>query len=206
LAAMIPNAKMLELPGEDHLFTVGDNRHEIYSAIQEFLTGARPVPVFDRVLATVLMTDIVGSTRRAELMGDQNWRDLLNMHDRAVREQLSRFRGNEVKSLGDGFLATFDGPARALQCARAIRDATAELDMPVRIGVHTGEVELSDSDVRGIAVHIAARITDLGNANDVVLSRTVKDLVVGSGLEFDEFGVHALKGVSDEWQLYRIAA
>lgn len=205
LAALIPGARLVELPGTDHIFTVGENADLILETIEEFLTGAPPAPVFDRILATVLISDIVQSTRRAEELGDTRWRELLDAHDRAVRTELARFRGNEVKSLGDGFLATFDGPARALHCARAINEATRALDLPVRIGVHTGEVELSDDDVRGIAVHIAARITAVGGANDVVLSRTVKDLVVGSGIDFDDIGQHSLKGLEDDWHLYRVA-
>ena len=201
LASLIPGAKLVELPGDDHLFTVGENRHQIYQEIEEFLTGTKSEPIFDRVLATVLMTDIVGSTARAEAMGDRAWRDLLDVHDRTARNELLRFRGNEVKSLGDGFLATFDGPARAIHCAMAIRSAMKKLDLAVRIGVHTGEVELANEDVRGIAVHIAARVTSLGNASDIVVSRTVKDLVVGSGIDFEDFGNHNLKGIADTWQL-----
>ena len=144
------------------------------------------------------------STARADALGDQAWRDLLDAHDKAVREELVRFRGTEVKSLGDGFLATFDGPARAIHCGQAICEAVQQLGLALRVGIHTGEVEFANKDVRGIAVHIASRVTDLGNANDVVLSRTVKDLVVGSGIEFEDFGTHTLKGVSDDWHLFRV--
>jgi class 3 adenylate cyclase len=147
------------------------------------------------VLSTVAFTDIVDSTKRAGARGDRAWRDLLDTHDKTVRRELSRFHGKEVKSLGDGFLATFDGPARAIRCASAIRDSLHGLNLPVRIGVHTGEVELADGDVRGIAVHIAPRVARLGGAGDVLVSRTVKDLVAGSGIKFEDFGVHTLKGV-----------
>ena len=159
--------------------------------------------VLDRVLATVLFTDIVGSTARAEALGDQRWRDLLDAHDAAVRRELERFRGNEVKALGDGFLATFDGPARAIRCALAINQAVRPLELEVRSGLHTGEVELSVSDVRGIAVHIASRVAGLAGPGEAVVSRSVKDPVAGSGLGFEDFGIHRLKGVPDDWQLFR---
>ena len=203
LAERIPNARYVELPGSDHILFVGDNAERITQEIEEFLTGSKPAPVIDRVLATVLFTDIVDSTARADAMGDRAWRDLLDAHDKAVRQELLRFRGNEVKSLGDGFLATFDGPARAIHCAQAIRSALLQLGVAVRIGVHTGEVELAENDVRGIAVHIASRVANLGNANDVLVSRTVKDLVAGSGIAFEDFGTHTRKGVADDWQLFR---
>jgi class 3 adenylate cyclase len=170
---------------------------------EEFLTGSRSAPVVDRVLATVVFEDIVDSTGRAEAKGDQGWRDLLNAHDKAVRQELSRFRGREVKSLGDGFLATFDGPARAIHCAGAIRDSLRKLGLPVRIGVHTGEVDLAENDVRGIAVHIASRVANIGGADDVLVSRTVKDLVAGSGIKFEDFGTHTLKGIPEQWQVFR---
>jgi class 3 adenylate cyclase len=187
LAAGIPNARLAEFPGTDHLaFLHADDR--ILAEIEEFSTGLRSTPVVDRVLATVVFTDIVDSTVRAGAKGDLAWRDLLNAHDKTVRQELSRFRGREVKSLGDGFLATFDGPPRAIHCARAIRDSLHRLALPVRIGVHTGEVELAEDDVRGIAVHIASRVAHIGGADDVLVSRTVKDLVAGSGIKFDDFG------------------
>jgi len=206
LAKHIPGARLVELPGVDHLFYIGDNADEILDLIVEFLTGSKSVPVLDRVLATVLFTDIVDSTVRAEALGDAAWRKILTEHDAAVRRELSRFRGREIKTLGDGFLATFDGPARAIHCARAISAATHAIGAPVRIGVHTGEVELAENDVRGIAVHIAARVAGLGKADDIIVSRTVKDLVAGSGLSFQDFGTHSLKGIPDAWQLYRVAA
>jgi class 3 adenylate cyclase len=205
LAKHIPGARYVELPGNDHLFYVGDNADEILDLVVEFLTGSKSVPVLDRVLATVLFTDIVDSTVRAEALGDAAWRALLTAHDAAVRRELARFRGHEVKTLGDGFLATFDGPARAIHCASAISAAARQIGAPVRVGVHTGEVELADNDVRGIAVHIASRVAGLGKADDVIVSRTVKDLVAGSGLSFEDYGTHSLKGIPDAWQLYRVA-
>ena len=204
LAAGIPHARLVEFPGTDHLLFL-DAGDWILAEMREFLTGSRLSTVTDRVLATVVFTDIVGSTARAESRGDLAWCDLLETHDKTVRQELSRFRGKEVKTLGDGFLATFDGPARAIHCAGAIRDSLRRLDVPVRIGVHTGEVELTDDDVRGIAVHIASRVARLGGGDDVLVSRTVKDLVAGSGLKFENFGTHALKGIPDEWQIFRVA-
>ena len=203
LAAGIPHARLVEFPGIiDHLLFL-DAGDGILAEMREFLTGSRSSAVLDRVLATVVFTDIVGSTARAGSKGDLAWSDLLEIHDKTVREELSRFRGKEVKSLGDGFLATFDGPARAIHCGGAIRDSLRRFDIPVRIGVHTGEVELTDDDVRGIAVHIASRVARLGGADDVLVSRTVKDLVAGSGIKFEDFGTHALKGIPDEWQIFR---
>jgi pimeloyl-ACP methyl ester carboxylesterase len=205
LAAGIPNARLVEFPGTDHLAFL-DAGDSMLAEMQEFLTGSRSSTVTDRVLATVVFTDIVGSTARAGAKGDLGWSDLLKAHDRTVRQELSNFRGKEVKTLGDGFLATFDGPARAIHCAGAIRDSLRRLDVPVRIGVHTGEVELTDEDVRGIAVHIASRVAHLGGADDVLVSRTVKDLVAGSGIKFEDFGTHVLRGVPDEWQVFRAVA
>jgi pimeloyl-ACP methyl ester carboxylesterase len=202
LAAGIPGARLVEIPGTDHLIFL-DAGDRILEEIQEFLTGTRSAPGVDRVLATVVFEDIVDSTRRAEANGDRAWRNLLDDHDKAVRQELSRFRGREVKSLGDGFLATFDGPARAIHCASSIRDQLHRLDLPVRIGVHTGEVELAENDVRGIAVHIASRVAHLGRADDVLVSRTVKDLVAGSGIKFEDFGMHSLKGIPEAWQVFR---
>jgi class 3 adenylate cyclase len=202
LAAAIPGARLVEIPGRDHLWFI-DADHRLLAEVEEFLTGSRAAPVVDRVLSTVVFTDIVDSTKRAGAKGDQAWRDLLDAHDRTVRRELSHFRGREVKSLGDGFLATFDGPARAIRCANAIRDQLHRLDVPVRIGVHTGEVELAENDVRGIAVHIASRVAHVGGADDVLVSRTVKDLVAGSGIKFEDFGTHTLKGIPEEWQVFR---
>jgi class 3 adenylate cyclase len=204
LAAGIPGARLVEIPGKDHLpFLAGDR---VLAEIEEFVTGSRSSAVVDRVLATVVFTDIVDSTKRAEAKGDLAWRDLLDAHNKTVRQELSRFRGKEVKSLGDGFLATFDGPARAIHCANAIRDSLHQLGVPVRIGVHTGEVELAEDDVRGIAVHIASRVAHIGGPDDVLVSRTVKDLVAGSGIKFEDFGTHILKGIPEGWQVFRAAA
>jgi len=204
LAAGIPGSRLVELPGADHLFFLDDDANDrMLAEMEEFLTGARSAAVIDRVLATVVFTDIVDSTKRAGAKGDRAWRDLLEGHDKTVRRELSRFRGREVKSLGDGFLATFDGPARAIRCASTIRDSLRALDVPVRIGLHTGEVELAENDVRGIAVHIASRVAQLGGADDVLVSRTVKDLVAGSGIKFEDFGAHTLKGIPEPWQVFR---
>ncbi len=203
LADLIPNARILEYTGSDHIIFVGDNTDEIASDIESFVTGSVSTPRLDRVLATVLFTDIVGSTAKAEAMGDQAWNDLIAVHDKTVRQEFARFRGREVKSLGDGFLATFDGPARAIHCAQAVCHRVAQIGLDVRIGVHTGEVEVTGDDVRGIAVNIASRISDLGNEADVLVSRTVKDLVAGSGIRFSSFGTHKLKGVPDEWAVFK---
>ena len=204
LAEGIPGARYVELPGFDHIPMTGDNTDQILDLYEEFLTGAKAIAVdFDRVLSTVLFTDIVGSTENAEAMGDQRWRDLLNVHDATVRQQLQRYRGKEIKALGDGFLTTFDGPARAIRCALAIAEAVKPLGIEIRAGVHTGEVELSEADVRGIAVHIASRVSGLASPGETLVSRTVKDLVAGSGLTFEDFGTHELKGVPESWQLFR---
>jgi pimeloyl-ACP methyl ester carboxylesterase len=203
LAAGIPGARLVELPGTDHLGFLDDAGDRMIAETEEFLTGSRSMPVVDRVLATVVFEDIVDSTRRADARGDRAWHDLLETHDQTVRQELSRFRGKEVKSLGDGFLATFDGPARAIHCANAIRDQLRGLDVPVRIGAHAGEVEFTENDVRGIAVHIASRVAQLGGADDVLVSRTVKDLVAGSGIKFEDFGTHTLKGMPEAWQVFR---
>jgi class 3 adenylate cyclase len=176
-----------------------------FHEIAQFLTGHQPDVVDDRVLATVLFTDIVDSTRRAAQMGDRDWRALLDAHDAIVRAQIARFRGREVKTSGDGFLATFDGPQRAIRCAMAIRDAVHALDIEIRAGLHTGEVEIRGDDIGGIAVHIGARVSALAGANDVLVSSTLKDLVIGSGLEFDDRGTHQLKGVPGDWHLYAVA-
>jgi class 3 adenylate cyclase len=203
LAARIPGARLVEVSGTDHLGFLDDAGDRMIAETEEFLTGSRSAPVVDRVLATVVFEDIVDSTRRADAEGDRAWRDLLETHDKTVRRELSRLRGREVKSLGDGFLATFDGPARAIHCARAIRDSLRGLDIPVRIGAHTGEVELAENDVRGIAVHIASRVAHIRGADDVLVSRTVKDLVAGSGIKFEDFGTHTLKGIPEAWQVFR---
>jgi pimeloyl-ACP methyl ester carboxylesterase/class 3 adenylate cyclase len=204
IAAEIPGAKLVELPGRDHMPWFGDAEAYV-SEIEEFLTGTRARGPADRVLATVLMTDIVGSTARAAALGDAAWRDVVARHDDFVRSQLRRFDGREVKQTGDGFLATFDGPARAILCARAIVEAAPdELGIGVRAGIHTGEVEIVGADLRGVAVHIAARVCAQAGAGEVLVSSTVKELVLGSGLEFADRGGHSLKGVPGEWRLYAV--
>ncbi len=203
LAERIPGAKYVELSGADHLPFVGENSDRILDEMEHFLTGETSTPSVERVLATVVFTDIVGSTARAQTLGDRAWGDLLDLHDKAVRKELERFRGNEVKWTGDGFLATFDGPARAIQCALAIVSTVRALGLEVRAGIHTGEVDLVKNDIRGIAVHIASRVADLANGGEVVVSRTVKDLVAGSGISFQDYGTHELKGVPEQWMLFR---
>jgi class 3 adenylate cyclase len=203
LAEHIAGAKFVEVPGEDNLMFVGDT-DAVVDEIEEFLTGTRHAPETDRVLATVLFTDIVGSTEHAAELGDRRWRELLDSHDRTVRRQLDRFRGHEVKTAGDGFLATFDGPGRAIQCACTIRDAVKALGIEVRAGLHTGEVERRGQDLGGIGVHIAARVSAAAAPGEVLVSRTVVDLVAGSGIEFDDRGEHELKGVPDTWRLFAV--
>jgi class 3 adenylate cyclase len=205
VADHIPNAKYVELPGRNMYHFVEPWR-ESFQVIAEFLTGEQPDFEDDRVLATVLFTDIVDSTRRAADMGDREWRALLDAHDAVVRAQLARFRGREVNTSGDGFLATFDGPQRAIRCAMAIRDAVLALGLEVRAGLHTGEVEIRGDDIGGIAVHIGARVSALAGPNDVLVSSTLRDLVIGSGLEFDDRGAHQLKGVPGEWRLFAVAS
>jgi class 3 adenylate cyclase len=205
LAEHIPGAQLSELPGEDNLIFAGDSDADV-DEIEEFLTGARHAPDTDRVLATVLFTDIVGSTERAAQLGDRSWRELLDSHDRVVRRQLERFRGREVNTSGDGFVATFDGPGRAVQCACAIRDAVKALEMEVRTGLHVGEIELRGNDVAGIAVHLAQRVSALAAPGEVLVSRTVTDLVVGSGIQFADRGEHELRGVPGTWHLYSVVA
>jgi class 3 adenylate cyclase len=190
---------LIELPGEDHLFFAHER---IGDCIEEFLTGSVSVAESERVLATVLFTDIVGSTARAEQIGDRRWRDLLDAHHASVRRELARYRGSEVKSLGDGFLATFDGPARAIRCACAIAEAVRPLELLVRCGLHTGEIEITSNDVQGIAVHIASRVAALAGPGEILVSRTVKDLVAGSGLRFEERGKHSLKGLLEPMELF----
>jgi class 3 adenylate cyclase len=203
LAEQIPGAKLVLLAGEDHLPWVGD-QDAVLDEIEETLTGIRRGPELDRMLATVLFTDIVDSTKKASELGDARWKELLRAHDERVRTELARFRGVEVKTTGDGFLATFDGPARAVGCAQAIADVVRNLGIEIRAGCHTGEIELLAGDVGGIAVHIGARVAALAGAGEVLVSRTVKDLVVGSGLRFEDRGLHQLKGVPDAWHLYAV--
>jgi pimeloyl-ACP methyl ester carboxylesterase/class 3 adenylate cyclase len=204
IAEQIPGARYVELPGIDHVPWVG-NQDDVLDEIEEFLTGARPAPEPDRVLATVLFTDIAGSTARAVELGDRRWRELLEVHHAAVRRQLERFRGREVDMAGDGFLATFDGPARGVRCARAIVDAVREVGLDLRAGLHTGECELVNGGVRGIAVHTGARVAAQARPGEVLVSSTVKDLTAGSGIEFEDRGEHELKGVPGEWRLYAVA-
>jgi class 3 adenylate cyclase len=204
VADHISGAKYVELPGRNVLHFLEPWRAS-FEEISEFLTGHRAEVADDRVLATVLFTDIVDSTRRAAEIGDRDWHALLDAHDAVVRAQLTRFRGREVNTSGDGFLAMFDGPQRAIRCAMAIRDAVQALGIQVRAGLHTGEVEVRGDDIGGIGVHIGARVSALAGANDVLVSSTLRDLVIGSGLEFEERGAHALKGVPGEWHLFAFA-
>jgi class 3 adenylate cyclase len=205
LAEHIAGATLVGVPGVDNLTHAG-NSDAVLDEIEEFLTGTRHTPAPGRVLATVLFTDIVASTERAAELGDKRWRELLDAHDRAVRRQLERFRGQEVNTVGDGFVATFDGPGRGIQCACAIRDALKPLEIEVRTGLHTGEIELRGDDVAGIAVHLAQRVSGLAPAGEVLVSRTVTDLVAGSGIDFEDRGEHELKGVPGTWHLYAVRA
>jgi class 3 adenylate cyclase len=201
IASRISGARFVELPGHDHLPWVGD-QDAVLDEAEEFLTGVRRGPDPDRILATVLFTDIAGSTELAARLGDRAWRELLEMHHLLVRKELVRFRGREVDTAGDGFLALFDGPTRAMRCALAIRDAVRHLGMEIRAGVHTGEVEVEGDKVRGIAVHAGARVAAAAKAGEVLVSGTVKDLAAGSGIQLSERGRHALKGVPGEWHLF----
>jgi class 3 adenylate cyclase/pimeloyl-ACP methyl ester carboxylesterase len=203
LAGHIPGAKYVELMGDDHHWWVGDSE-SIVNQIGEFLTGARHMVEPDRVLVTVLFTDIVNSTSRATEMGDRHWRDLLDRHNAVMRAEIDRFRGRAVKSTGDGFLATFDGPGRAIHCAFAVNKEMRQLGIEIRSALHTGEVELIGADVGGIAVHTAARVLEEAKANEVWTSRTVKDLVAGSKFKFTERGVYSLKGVSGDRPLFAV--
>jgi class 3 adenylate cyclase/pimeloyl-ACP methyl ester carboxylesterase len=205
VADHIPDAKYVELPGRNMYHFVEPWR-ESFQEIHQFLTGHQPEVADDRVLATVLFTDIVDSTRRAAEIGDRDWHALLDAHDAVVRSQLARFRGREVNTSGDGFLAMFDGPQRAIRCAMAIRDAVQALGIEVRAGLHTGECEVRGDDIGGIGVHIGARVSALAGPNDVLVSSTLRDLVIGSGLEFEERGAHTLKGVPGEWHLFAVAS
>ena len=205
LAAHIRDARLVALEGRDHWPWIGDDADEVVAEIEEFLTGARGIPEPERALATVLFTDIVGSTERAAELGDARWRELLQRHDAMVRAELPRHRGREIKSVGDGFLATFDGPARAIRCACAIRENARGLGLDVRAGIHTGECELIGEDIGGIGVHIGARVAGLAQPSEVLVSRTVTDLVAGSGIKFEPRGEQQLKGVPGEWALFSVA-
>lgn len=202
LAEHIPGARYVELPGTDHIPFVGENGMEIADLIGEFLTGSRAPVATDTVLATVLFTDIVGSTEKAVSLGDRRWRDLLDNHHAVVRRNLERFQGREIDTAGDGFLATFDGPARGVRCACAIADDIRSLGIDVRAGLHTGECEIMGDKVGGIAVHIGARVAALAGPHEVLVSSTVKDLVAGSGLRFGDRGSQSLKGVPGEWRIF----
>jgi pimeloyl-ACP methyl ester carboxylesterase len=204
MAERIPGARLVELPGDDHIPTLGDTE-TMLGLIEEFLTGHRRGPEPQRVLTTVLFTDIVGSTARAAQVGDRRWRELLDRHDFVVRRQLERFRGTEIDRAGDGFLASFDGPARAVQCALAAVDVVRPLGIEIRAGVHTGECEKREHGLGGIAVHIGARVAGQAGPGQVLVSRTVKELVVGSGLRFSDRGEHSLKGIPDSWQLFGVS-
>ena len=204
LAEHLPNARLLTIDGADHFpwFACVD---EIVAEVEEFVTGARSAVVDERILATLLFTDIVGSTEKAAAMGDRRWHEMIENYYGLVRRCVERFRGAEVSTEGDGFIARFDGPARAVSCARAIRDGVEGFGLQIRAGVHTGEIELRGGEISGLAVHIGARVVSLAGGGEVLVSRTVKDLVVGSGIEFSDRGTHELKGVPDVWQLYAVA-
>jgi class 3 adenylate cyclase/pimeloyl-ACP methyl ester carboxylesterase len=204
LAANIAGARYVELPGENHSPYAGGGG-EIADEIQEFLTGFREPAEPDRVLLTILFTDIVDSTAHARQFGDRRWRELLDRHHEVVRRELKRFRGREVDTAGDGFFAVFDGPARAIRCARSLVAGIREIGLEIRAGLHTGEVELVNGQVRGIAVHIGARVAALAKPGEIVVSRTVKDLIAGSGIELAEHGTHAFKGVDGSWDVYAVA-
>ncbi len=206
MAQKIPGAKYVELPGEDHLLQAlpPELLDRLLDEIEEFMTGVRHRPGSDRVLATVMFTDIVRSTERAAEMGDSRWRALLTEYYAAVRKELSVFRGREVNTAGDGLLATFDGPNRAIRCSCSVRERLRPLGLQVRTGLHTGECELIGDDVGGIAVHIAARVAATAEPNEVLVSSTVRDIVAGSGLRFADRGVHSLKGVPGEWRLFLV--
>jgi class 3 adenylate cyclase len=201
LAAGIPGARFVELDGEDHMPWLGDS-DAVLGGIQEFLTGTRPGPRPERVLATVLFTDIVGSTRQAAAIGDRQWSELLDRHNAITRAELRQFDGVEIDMTGDGFFATFDGPARAIHCARALINALGDIGITIRAGVHTGEVERVAGGLRGLGVHIGARVGALASPGEVLVSRTVTDLVAGSGIQFVERGEFELKGVPGRWQLF----
>ena len=201
MASRIPGAKFKEYPGDSHSMML-DDMETVLSDIQEFITGERPIDSSDRILATVLFLDIASSTERAAELGDTAWRNVLNSYYAIVRKELARFRGKETNTTGDGFLATFDGPARAVRCALAIAVAVRQLGIEIRAGVHTGECELMGDNVGGIAVHTGARIMAKAEPGGVLVSGTVKDLVSGSGIDFQDYGVHQLKGLPGEWKLF----
>jgi pimeloyl-ACP methyl ester carboxylesterase/class 3 adenylate cyclase len=204
LASGIPNARLLELPGIDHMPFFGDNAEQVTNEVVEFVTGVRPAAGDERILATVLLTDIVGSTKRAEALGDKRWRELLDAHNAISRGELTRFRGAEVKTTGDGFLATFDGPGRAIQCSLALIASVRSLGIEIRAGLHTGEVEVGENDVRGIAVHVAARVAALAEPSECLVTRTVKDLVAGADVSFFGRGRRDLRGIAEAIDVFAV--
>lgn len=206
IAEHVPGATFVEVPGHGVTLNDGQARTLALDEISEFLTGERPPVDIDRVLTTILFSDIVASTERAASLGDAQWRRLLDAHDRAVREQLRRFRGREIKTTGDGFFVSFDGPARAIRCAQAIGAVTRELGVEVRAGIHSGECEVRGDDLAGLAVHVASRVGALAGPGEVLVSRTVVDLVAGSGIRFTDRGEHDLKGVPGTWTLFTVTA
>jgi class 3 adenylate cyclase len=203
LADNIEDARFVELPGGDVGLTPAT--YPLIDEVAEFVTGERPVVEVERILTTILFTDVVGSTETAAALGDHRWRAALDEHDRAVRDQLRRFRGREVNTTGDGFVVSFDGPARALRCAKAIIEATARSGLELRLGLHTGECEVRGEDLGGLAVHIAARVASLAGAGEILISGTVKDLVIGSEIEFVDRGERLLKGVPGAWKLFAVS-
>jgi class 3 adenylate cyclase len=204
LAAHIPGARFVELPGTSLMFDDQGGLERLFEELAEFLTGERPVVEVDRVLTTVLFTDIVSSTEHLAALGDRRWKALLDDHDLMVRGELRRFRGREVKTMGDGVLACFDGPGRAIACATSIAHGALKLGIEVRAGMHTGECEVRGDDLAGLAVHLAARIAALAGAGEVLVSTTVKDLVAGSGIEFLDRGERELKGIPGAWRLFSV--
>jgi class 3 adenylate cyclase len=203
LADHIPGARLMVLPGDDHICWWGD-QESLIGEIQEFLIGTRSGPPTERVLLTVVLIDIVGSTEKAAALGDQKWKDVLQQHDIIVRRELKNFGGQEIKATGDGFLLSFTGPTRAIQCMLAIRQELEKLSLSIRAGIHTGECERRNDDLSGLAVHIAARISSKASPNTILVSSTVKDLVVGSGIRFSDRGTHLLKGIPGEWTLFTV--
>jgi len=203
LASQIRGAKMVELPGDDHIIWVGDT-HRLLDEIEMFITGTLHEHEPERILATLLFTDIVSSTETATSLGDQRWHYLLNQHNEIVRKELVRYRGKEITTTGDGFLATFDGPARAIRCACAIRDVLKQAGLAIRAGLHTGEIKLMEDNIGGIAVHLCSRVMTKAADGEVLITSTVKDLVAGSGIQFESGGKHQLKGIPGEWELYSV--
>jgi len=203
LAQQIPGARWVELPGNDFVLWAGD-LDAIADEMEEFLTGRRIGPEPTRVVATVMFTDVVGSTARVEAIGDSAWADLLRAHDARLRAEIRRFGGREIDTAGDGFFASFDSPTAAIRCALALQEAVREIGIEVRIGLHTGECEVVGDKLRGVAVHIGARVAGKAGAGDVLISQTVRDVAAGSGFEFEDAGEHELKGIPDRWRLYRV--